>query len=87
MVTVQLGEHLGDLATERAEQGQLGGLDDGHVCSAPAGISGHLETDPAAADDRQRGAARHRGAEGVGVVEGAQVVDAVGVGAGDRGPS
>ena len=54
VVTVQLGEHLGDLATERAEQRQLGGLDDGHVGPALAGVGGHLQTDPAAADDRQR---------------------------------
>ena len=87
VLAVQLGEHLGDLASERAEQRQFGGLDHGDVRAAVAGVGGHLETDPAAAHDRQRGPLRQGGVEGVGVIDGAQVVHAVGIGAGDRRPS
>ena len=66
VVAVQLGEHLGDLASERAKQRQFGGLDHGDVRPALAGVGGHLETDPAAADDRQRATPCDSGVEGVG---------------------
>ena len=54
VIAVQLGEHLGDLAAERAEQWQLGRLDHGDLRAALPGIGGHLETDPATAYDRER---------------------------------
>ena len=53
VLTVQLGEHLGHLPPERAQQRQFGGFDHGDIRSTVAGIRGHFQTDPAAADDRQ----------------------------------
>jgi hypothetical protein len=50
-----------------------------------AGVGGHLEADPAAADDRHERILGQRRAECVRVVDRAQVVHAVGIGAGIGG--
>ena len=61
-----------------------GGVDEHDLGTHLAGGSGNLGTDPAGTDDGDAGA----GPEGVtqpeGVADGAEVVDAVEVGAGDR---
>ena len=87
MVAVQIGEYLTELAAERSHQRQFGHLDDGDVDAAFAGTGSDLEADPPAADDRQRRTFGQNRIQRIGVVDGAQVMHAVGVGARDRRPA
>jgi hypothetical protein len=87
VVAVQRGEHLADFAAEGGQQRKLRHFDDGDVDAAIAGAGGNLETDPSAADDGQRRTFGKRRIQRVGVVDGAQVVHAVGVCAGNRRPA
>ena len=85
VVAVQPGE---DAAHLRAEHGVQRGrlrLDDRHLVAVVAGRRGDLEADPAGADDHHPpSAAGEVGQQPVGVGEGAQVADAVQVGARHR---
>ena len=82
-----VGEHLADLAAERGQQRKLRHFDDRDVDAAVSGTGGDLEADPSAADDGQRTTFGQCRIQRVGVVDGAQVVHAVGVCAGDRRPA
>ena len=84
---VERGEHLADLAAERGQQRKLRHFDDRDVDAAVSGAGGDLEADPPAADDGQRRTFDQCRIQRVGVVDGAQVVHAVGVCAGDRRPA
>ena len=84
MFAVERGEHLADLAAERGHQRKLRHFDDRDADAAVSGTRGDLEADPPGANDGQRGTFGQCGIQRIGVVDGAQVVHAVGVGAGDR---
>ena len=78
------GAHLG---AEHALQRDRGRLDDGHLETALAGRGGDLGADPARADDDDRAAAVQPLAQGVGVLDAAQVEHAVELGARNREPA
>ena len=75
VLAVEVGEDLGDLRTEDAQEGELERLEDGHRGAVLPGGGRDLEPDPAAADDADAGALGEVLAEGEGVVEGAQIDD------------
>ena len=82
MIGVQLGEHGADLVAEHALQRHRQRVDEHDVGAELARRGGDLRPDPAGADDRHALGGTDRLAESVGVVDGAEVVDAVERGAG-----
>ena len=58
MLAVEVGEDLGHLGAEHAEQRQVERLEHGHLGAVLAGGRGDLEPDPAAADDADPGSRR-----------------------------
>lgn len=77
---MQIGEHRTDLGAERTDQRLLGRFHDGHLGASFAGARGHLQPDPAAADDGDA----HTVGDGLPqrdcVVVGAEMMDPAGVG-------
>ncbi len=70
---MEVREDLGDLGSEHAQQRQRQGLDQGDLRAGVPGGRGHLEADPAAADDHHLDAFAQPGHQQPVVVEGAQV--------------
>lgn len=72
---VQIRERRAHLRSERPEQRQLGGFDNRHLDLGRARRGGHLQPDPARADDHNPAGLAEEVDEGVGVGDGAQCVD------------
>ena len=76
-----------EVVAERHGQRNRVALENGDVVAQRLGGGGNLHADPAGADEHQPLAARlEEAVQRLGVVEGAQVVDAVQIGAGKRQP-
>jgi hypothetical protein len=87
VVAVQVGEHPRHLRSEGAQQRQFGVLEHGDLGPGGAGGGGGFQANPARADDHDLGARSERGLQVVAVIEVAQVMHTVEVGAGHRQPA
>jgi len=81
---VQAGEDRGHLAAQDSQQRQLIGLEDGDRCAGPPGGGRDLQADPAGPDHDHAGLGVEDDPDPVAVLDGAQVVHAVQIGAGGR---
>jgi len=84
VAAVQAGEDRGHLAAQDSQQRQLNGLEDGDRCAGPPGGGRDLQADPAGPDHDHAGLGVEDDPDPVAVLDGAQVVHAVQIGAGGR---
>ncbi len=73
MLAVQVGEHAAEFGAQVPVQRAGLGLDHGDLAAGLPGGAGHLQPDPARADDHHLAAAAQRGREALAVTDPAQV--------------